>query len=34
MFTLNNKQLCSSCFAAIKKEPCKKCVFSGYVHRF
>lgn len=25
MFTLGNKQLCSSCFAAIKKEPCKKC---------
>lgn len=27
MFTLGNKQLCSSCFAAIKKEPCKKCGF-------
>lgn len=29
MFTLGNKQLCSSCFAAIKKEPCKKCGFSS-----
>lgn len=27
MFTLGNKRLCSSCFAAIKKEPCKKCGF-------
>lgn len=29
MFTLNNRQLCSSCFAAIKKEPYKKCGFSS-----
>lgn len=29
MFTLGNKQLCSSCFAAIKKEPCKKCGYSS-----
>lgn len=29
MFTLGNKQLCSSCFAAIKKEPCKKCGFTS-----
>lgn len=28
MFTLGNKQLCSGCFSAIKKEPCKKCGFS------
>lgn len=29
MVTLGNKQLCTSCFAAIKKEPCKKCGFSS-----
>lgn len=25
MFTIGNRQLCSSCFSAIKKEPCRKC---------
>ncbi|MCM1055339.1 MAG: serine/threonine protein kinase [Bacteroides sp.] len=28
MVTFGNKQLCSGCFAPIKKEPCKKCGFS------
>lgn len=32
MLTLGNKQLCSSCFAAIKKEPCKKCGFSSDIY--
>lgn len=29
MLTLGKQQLCSGCFTAIKKEPCKKCGFSS-----
>lgn len=32
MVTLGNKQLCSGCFTAIKKEPCKKCGYSSDVY--
>lgn len=28
MVTIGNKTLCSGCFSALKKEPCKKCGFS------
>lgn len=28
MVTIGNKTLCSGCFSAVKKEPCKKCGFS------
>lgn len=28
MVTIGNKKLCSGCFAALKKKPCKKCGFS------
>lgn len=29
MVTIGNKTLCSGCFSALKKEPCKKCGFSA-----